>query len=129
MKLKVIIARPGEKASVEEIAPGYGSLEQIVGGELEFATPIMNDVVVVCDRQGKEKGKMPNRFYFGDMSIPFIRDGQEVDVFAGTIVIIGHRKGKEMLDSLTESEIDLFMDIYGEPQFATDWRLEGAKDE
>ena len=127
MKLKVIIARPGEKASVEEIAPGYGSLEQIVGGELEFATPIMNDVVVVCDRQGK--GKMPNRFYFGDMSIPFIRDGQEVDVFAGTIVIIGHRKGKEMLDSLTESEIDLFMDIYGEPQFAADWRLEGAKDE
>ncbi len=127
MKLKVIIARPGEKASVEEIAPGYGSLEQIVGGELEFATPIMNDVVVVCDRQ--EKGKMPNRFYFGDMSIPFIRDGQEVDVFAGTIVIIGHRKGKEMLDSLTESEIDLFMDIYGEPQFAADWRLEGAKDE
>lgn len=129
MKLKVIIARPGEKASVEEIAPGYGSLEQIVGGELEFATPIMNDVVVVCDRQGKEKGKMPNRFYFGDMSIPFIRDGQEVDVFAGTIVIIGHRKGKEMLYSLTGSEIDLFMDIYGEPQFAADWRLEGAKDE
>ena len=34
-----------------------------------------------------------------------------------------------MLDSLTESEIDLFMDIYGEPQFAADWRLEGAKDE
>ena len=129
MKLKVIIARPGEKAVVEEIAPGYDSLEQIVGGELEFATPIMNDVVVVCDRQGKEKGKMPNRFYFGDMSIPFIRDGQEVDVFAGTIVIIGHRKGKEMLDSLTESEIDLFMDIYGEPQFAADWRSEGAKDE
>lgn len=94
MKLKVIIARPGEKAVIEEIAPGYDSLEQIVGGELEFSTPIMNDVVVACDRQGKEKGKMPNRFYFGDMSIPFIRDGQEVDVFAGTIVIIGHRKGK-----------------------------------
>lgn len=129
MKLKVIIARPGEKAAVEEIDPGYGSLEQIVGGELEFSTPIMNDVVVVCDRQGKEKGKMPNRFYFGDMSIPFIRDRKEVDVFAGTIVIIGHRKGKEMLDSLTESEVDLFMDIYGEPQFLTDWRLEGAEDE
>ena len=122
MKLKVIIARPGEKAVVEEIAPGYDSLEQIVGGELEFSTPIMNDVVVVCDRHGKEK--MPNRFYFGDMSIPFIQNGQEVDVFAGTIVVIGHRKGKEMLDSLTESEVDLFMDIYGEPQFATDWRLE-----
>ena len=123
MKLKVIIARPGEKAVVEEIASGYDSLEQIVGGELEFSTPIMNDVVVVCDRKGKEKGKMPNRFYFGDMSIPFIRDGQEVDVFAGTIVILGYRKGKEMLDSLTESEVDLFMDIYGEPQFAADWRL------
>ena len=55
MKLKVIIARPGEKAVVEEIDSGYGSLEQIVGGELEFSTPIMNDVVVVCDRQGKKK--------------------------------------------------------------------------
>lgn len=35
-----------------------------MGGELEFSTPIMNDVVVVCDRKGKERGKMPNRFYF-----------------------------------------------------------------
>lgn len=39
MKLKVIIARPGEKAAVEDIDPGYGSLEQIVGGELEFLRP------------------------------------------------------------------------------------------
>lgn len=127
MKVKAIVARPGEKAKVEEIDPGYSSLEQIVSGRLEFTTPIMNDVAVICNKMGKAQGKLPNRFMFGSMSIPFIRDGQDVDVFAGTIVIIGYRKGN--FDSLTESEIDLFMDVYGEPQFAADWRLGGAGNE
>lgn len=122
MKQKVIIVRPGEKAVVEEIDFGYDSLEQIIGGELEFFTSVMDDVVVICDRWGKKKGKMPNRYIFGNLSIPFIEDGEEVDIFAGTIIIIGYRKGKEsLLDSLTESEIDLFMDIYGEPQFVMNW--------
>ncbi len=127
MKVRVIIARPGEKAVIEEIDPDYDSLEQLVGGELSFSTPIMNDVVVISNKMGKAQGKLPNRYTFGSMSIPFIRDGQDVDVFAGTIVIIGYRKGK--LDSLTESEIDLFMDVYGEPQFVTDWRLGGVGNE
>lgn len=129
MKVRAIVARPGEKAVVEEIVPGYESLEQIVGGELDFCTPIMNDVVVICDKKGKQSGKMPNRFYFGDLSQAFIQDGQEVDVFAGTIVILGLRDGTEKLAGLTESEIDLFMDIYGKPQFQTDWELGGDGNE
>lgn len=129
MKQKVIIVRPGEKAVVEEIDSGYDSLEQIVGGELEFFTPVMDDVVMVCDRWGKKKGKMPNQYIFGSLSIPFIEDGKEVDIFAGTVVIIGYRKGKKpLLDSLTDSEIDLFMDIYGEPQFVMNWQSKNTKE-
>ena len=119
-KMRVIVARPGKPAEVTDINADYDTLEEIVGGEMEFHTPVMNDVVVTCDKYGKVKGKMPNRFLFGSLSVPFIKEGHEVDAFAGTIVIFGHRKGRVMLDSLTDSEVDLYMDIYGEPEFVTD---------
>lgn len=121
MKIKVIVAHPGKKAVIEEITPDYDTLEQIVGGELEFHTPVMDDVVVACDKHGKQKYKVPNRWLFGSLSYPFLLEGHDIDMFAGTIVIFGHRKGRIMVDSLTESEIDLYMDIYGEPDFECSW--------
>ena len=124
-KVKVIVARPGEDAFVMEIIPDYKHLAALVGGHIEQTFPISDDVAVICDECGKLKGKLPNRLIFGTMSQKFIDEGKNVDAFAGTIVIIGCRAEKEEYDSLTEAEIDLFMELYEKPQFKCNWNLGG----
>lgn len=117
--MEVIIARPGEEAVIEEVMDGYDGLEHAVGGKLEFVWSPVEDTVIVCDRWAKKKGKMPNRYIFGTLSFPFIEKGEDVDIFAGTIVIAGHENGK--LASLTEEKLNDAMEIYRQPHFKGTW--------
>ncbi len=128
-KVKVIVARPGEKAYVTEIVPDYKTLSNLVGGHIEITYPIDDDVAIICDECGKLKGKMPNRTMYGAATPdnPIYKDVRP-DVYAGTIIIIGtHDEESGEFDSLKKHEIELYMNLYEKPQFLTDWCLGVAK--
>jgi len=120
VKERVIVARPGEEAYVTELIPNYENLSALVGGTLEMSNPFDDDVAIICDESGKIKGKMPNRLSCGNISGCF-RRFLPVDVYAGTIVIVGCRPEKTEFDGLTDSEIEKYMFLYKEPQFKTGW--------
>ncbi len=128
-KAKIIVARPGEKAYVTELRPEYDYLKKLIGGPLEITYPFSDEVAVICDECGKLKGKMPNRLLHGKHSRVTADCDVEDDTYAGTILILGSDLDSEDFTSLTDAQIDLYMDIYGEPQFKTDWGLGGDEDE
>lgn len=111
--MKVVIARPGEKAVVGEVKNGFEDLERTVGGRLGFFPSPVSGTVVICDKRGAEKGKMPNRYVFGILARLFPEREKDIDVLAGTIVIAG--KEGNRLASLTEEKAKVVMEIYKYP--------------
>lgn len=118
---RVIVARPGEEAYVTKLKPTYENLSALVGGMLEMTCPFDDDVAVISDEESKLKGKMPNRLMCGEFGGKFARKGIPVDVYAGTIVIVGNRPDKSEFDGLTDAEIEKYMHLYKEPQFKIGW--------
>ncbi len=124
-KIRAIVARPGEKAYVTEIEPSYKELSELVGGHIEATYPLSTEVAIICDECGKLKGKMPNRLVYGKLT----KDTDWCDIYAGTIVIVRSQIELDDFTSLTDEQVDLYMDVYGQPQFETDWGTGGGYDE
>lgn len=57
--MKVVVKEVGKKAEVREIANELEALQKIVGGYIEVVQ-VDSDVLMVCDEEGKLKGKPYN---------------------------------------------------------------------
>lgn len=74
-KIKVIIKEPGKLPRVTNISDSLENLQRTVGGYIETVT-LENECVIICDEEGRIKGKPHNCSICG------------VD-FVGTIMICG----------------------------------------
>ena len=59
--MRVVIAMPGKLAEVAEIENDLKSLQQAVGGYIETLPSWFEDVVLICNEEGKLKRMEPNR--------------------------------------------------------------------
>ena len=75
--VRVIVCRPGEKATIEEIGDDLESMQAVVGGYIEEVMPWKDDVALVCNEEGKIQGFLPNRLLKSD-------DGRIIDIIFGT---------------------------------------------
>ena len=75
--LKAIVKEPGKEAEEFIVADDYKELKSIVGGHLESVT-VEEGLVVLCDDEGRLKGKPINCWF----------DGIN---FRGTIVVLGSK--------------------------------------
>ena len=55
-KIKVIIKDPGQKPRCVNISASLENLQKTVGGYIETVT-LCSDLVVICDEEGRIKGK------------------------------------------------------------------------
>ena len=78
--ITVIICEPGKYARKAEIATDLGSLQTVVGGNIEPFYPYEEAVCLVCDDEGKISGKALNRAVYDDK-------GKIMDIMAGTFFI------------------------------------------
>ena len=75
-KIKVIIKRPDEEfGHVCNISNSLENLQKTVGGYIE-AVPLTDEIVIICNEEGKLKGLERNFF------LPF-------DTVVGTVIICG----------------------------------------
>ena len=81
--IKVIIKEPGRASYYDTIPNELRILQQCVDGNIETVT-ISSDTVIICDDEGRIKGKQPN-----------VRIAN-VD-FCGTIIVAG-KAGDELID-------------------------------
>ena len=66
--MRVVIALPGKLAEVAEIENDSKSLQQAVGGYIETLPSWFEDVVLICNEEGKLKRMEPNRAIGGILS-------------------------------------------------------------
>lgn len=86
-KIKVLIKRPGEPPRSVWISDTLENLQRTVGGYIEIVT-LQRGLVVICDEEGRLKGK-PYNCTVGGVS------------FVGDIVIAG-QEGEELTDYPTD---------------------------
>ena len=87
---------PGAELEVVEIKNELRDLQEAVGGNIQ-TVPFVNDIIIICDEEGKIKRKMPNFPYNGDLIV-------------GDVLFIGTALGE--FRSFNSTEIELVKTIF-----------------
>ena len=107
--MRVLIIKPGQKPEVQEIDGTLKSMQGIVGGLIQALYPYEQPVALVANDEGKVLGLPPNRG---------LRDeaGELYDIICGTFFIIGAPVDSGSFQSLTDVQIQYFMDLFATPE-------------
>lgn len=108
--VRAMILEPGRDAEVRFICPK--KIGEMVKGSPEFTFP-HKGICIAVNEEGKIKGLPLNR--------SLVNDGGEIlDIFAGTMVILGCND-KEEICSLTDEQVVFLLAEFGEPETPDDW--------
>ena len=108
--VRAMILEPGKHAEVRYICPK--KIDTLVDGCPEFSTPFKG-ICVAVNEEGKIKGLPLNRSLVDE-------DGGILDIYAGTMVILGSTD-KEEVCSLTDEQVVFLLAEFGEPETPDDW--------
>lgn len=98
-QIRVLVVAPLQKPVIKMIENTLEAQQEIVEGDIEYIN-IEDDAVLVCNEEGKLMNLQANR-----------RVGY--DVIAG-IFFIAHNDGSEYLKSLTDEQIEKYMERFNE---------------
>ena len=101
-QIRVLLVRPGQYPEERMVNNTLPALQKLVGGDIETVSPWPDRVCIVCDDEGKLKGK------------PFNRTLGYYDVLAGDFFICGVQDGD--FCSLTDTQISRYEKLYHDPQ-------------
>lgn len=101
--IKVLVVEPMKPCEVREIPHDLKTLQGIVGGSIERASPFNEAVGIVCNAEGKVLGLPFNRPLCDNHGIPY-------DIVCGTFFIAG--VGSEDFISLTDEQIHCYKELY-----------------
>ena len=93
--MKVVIKKAGQEPEVKEIPDELHEMQKIVGGYIQ-AIGIIDNILCVCNEEGKLEGLTPNFIFNGDIIVG--------DVFFCAA-------GEEDFESLNDDQIELIMGI------------------
>lgn len=96
--MKVVMVKPMEKAEIAEIEPTLDEYQRIVNGYIECVYPFPEEVVLVCNEEGKYSEE-PNRALYDS-------NGEPYDIVYGTFFICG--AGYEDFESLTDEQAERY---------------------
>ena len=110
-EIKIVMVEPNKHPTITTIKTELENLQEAVGGLIEIID-IEDDVCILCNEEGKLIGLEGNR-KFGD------------DILVGTFCICGSNAEGE-LTSLTESQINKYINFFWEPQTFTQREIENS---
>lgn len=99
--MRVVIAQPGERAYVADIAPGLASLQAVVGGWVELWA-VDGAAHFLGHEEGRINGMDLNRFVT-------LSDGTVWDIY-GPILIVGCDDETGTFTSLPQADADAWVD-------------------
>jgi len=114
--VRVIVCRPGETATVEEIDDSLESMQRLVGGMIEEYQPFydahdprVEEVTIYCNEEGKLNRLPPSRAIEDE-------DGYLLDVIAGPFFICYAPIASETIQSLPEDLEHRFKEKFELPE-------------
>ena len=105
--LKVVLVKPYEKAFVTELGSDLESMQEAVAGLIQPIYPFDENVVIVCNDEGKILGLPLNRALKAD-------DREIIDIIAGDFFICGFR-GENFI-SLTDEQLNRYCEMFKYPE-------------
>lgn len=93
--MKIVIKKAGHELEVKEINGELHEMQEIVGGYIECVV-LVDNILCVCNEEGKLKNLKPNFFFNGDLIVG--------DVFFCSA-------GEDDFDSLNDEQIELVMKV------------------
>lgn len=115
-RISVIVCRPGERATIEEIDDSLESMQNLVGGYVEEYQPFhdpndprVDDVTIYCSEEGKINRLPPCRAIEDE-------DGHLLDVIAGPFFICFAPLASETIQSLPEDLEQRFKEKFELPE-------------
>ena len=101
--MRVVYVEPNKAPYVAEVTHTLEAEQKAVGGYIEVVYPDDNETCIICNEEGKLIGMEGNR-----------RIGDGSSIIAGPFFICGTTE--EDFRGLTDSEVDLYMDRFKEPE-------------
>ncbi len=109
--MRIIVVEGGKRPYEMELEHDLESLRRCVGGDIEAVyEPGGRDAALICNDEGKLLGLPLNRA---------LRDekGEIYDVIAGTFFICGAPPDSESFTSLTDAQVNYWMERFAKPEF------------
>lgn len=103
--MKVIVIRPFEQPTVEEIENTLKAKQTIVGGYIQAIYPWEDEVTLICNEEGKLIGLPLNRPLWNE-------DGEIIDLIVGTFLICGAPMDSENFESLPDDLITKYTKMF-----------------
>ena len=108
-KIKVVYCAPGKEAKIIEIYNNRDVFKRLLNDTLEFVRYPTGKYVLICCDRARLTGGLPNRSLHGFHTV--------MDKIIGPFFICGYNnRRKNKFVSLSESDIDKFLDEFGEPE-------------
>lgn len=118
--VRVIVCRPGEKPTIEEIGDDLASMQAVVGGMIQEYQPFYDEsdprienVTIYCHEEGKLKNLERNRAIADS-------DGRILDIVRGSFFICYATIESETFHSLPEDLEEKFMKKFEFPEHFVD---------
>lgn len=107
--MKILKVEPHEHPEVVEVEEmTLEWLQEQVGGLIECVYPFDDPVGVICDEEGKLKGKPFNRGILDE-------NGELNDILVGTFLVVG--LGDEDFCGLSDELLEKYKDYYESPEY------------
>ena len=109
--MRIIVVEGGKRPYEAELEHDLESMRRCVGGDIEAVyEPGGRDAALICNDEGKLLGLPLNRA---------LRDekGEIYDVIAGTFFICGAPPDSESFTSLTDAQVNYWMERFAKPEF------------
>ena len=109
--MRIIIIEGGKKPYETELEHDLENMCHCVGGDIEAVyEPGGRDAALICNDEGKLLGLPLNRALRDD-------GGAIYDVIAGTFFVCGAPPDSESFASLTDEQVDYWMERFAKPEF------------
>ena len=107
--LRIVVVEPGRKPYATEIEHELHAMQKLVGGTIQGLSPFDDEVMLVANDEGKLLDMPLNRTLKD-------ADGQIYDILAGTFFICGAPAGDSDMTSLTQEQVDRYMELFHAPE-------------
>ena len=99
LHMKVLVVEPLKEPYVKEIDGSLENMQKIVGGLIQAIYPFEHpEIALICNDEGKLMRLPPNRALFD-------KDGNIVDIIAGTFFLCSAPADSESFESITDEQI------------------------
>lgn len=106
--MRIVVVKPGMPAYEAVIGDSLEEMQEVVGGLIEVADILDDDVAIICNEEGKLIGLPPNRVLEDT-------DGQIMDILYGTFFLVSAPMDSDTFESLSDELVKKYLKKYQVP--------------